>query len=143
MKVLSKAFYITTGVIFSVIGALSIWQTVNIINTPVKSVDLELLRTNTFNSCVNLARNDKKYGLDVETKINGERKRLLISTNDLEGWDAKMYAASEILSQCHGLKMTSFCFGEECDIDSNPATKEQGMRMILEYDNGSEHIVAK
>lgn len=143
MKVLSKPFYITAGIVFTIIGGLSIWQTVNVINTPVKSVDLESLRANTINSCINLARNEGKYGFQTETDTRNNKKQISIKTTDISSWDSKMYAASEMLSQCQGMKMVSFCFGGECDIDDDDRNKEPGMKMVLEYDKDSEVVVAR
>lgn len=147
MKVLNKSFYIPAGLAMIVIGALSMWQTYSVINNPVKKVNLDNIITNNISACYNKAAQENKFNFDVEfdgpenVAITG--KKIVIKTTDISNWDAKFFAASQIVSECQGMKMASFCFGEECDIDGVAETKELGMKMVLEYDKASEIIVAK
>lgn len=144
MNILGKSFYITTGLILTVVGGLASWQSMEMYQSPVKKVDLDELRTEAKNACYN-----KALDLGFDKALDKENPDVITAYKDsVEDWKASVYAASTLVSECDGMVMQSFCMGTECKVENSKIETDEsgfftGVYMTLKYDKSTEVILIK
>jgi len=146
MKVLGKAFYLISGVVFTLIGSAMFAGSYYIYNKPVQEVSYERVKKASINSCAQEFNGPATYmNMDIEKR--GES--IYVKAFGINEWEGKINMASHIISQCPSMSLKKLCFGESCNIaaltgDKRKPFRHEGMFMELHYsDNNIDPRVNK
>ncbi len=132
MKVLTKKFYHLSGYGFTFIGLAMIGFAVSTYMQPIQSVDFSAKKEAAIAKCIG-DFNSRSTPLNLKmSRIEGTDSIKVLkygSTN----WESSFYGISNVISNCEGMILESFCFGSNCNIQKLTGNTKDAKRVSALY----------
>lgn len=138
MKVLGKFYHITAGLIFLLLGFGAIALSVTFYLNPVQPVKFDDIKSSKVMVC-SIIRPDLSHE-NISASVVGDK--VLFTIDGVDDWKSKINLSSFILSNCEGMSLNKFCFGESCNIaemtgDRTRPAGHNGLFMELIFDDSN------